>query len=83
MCPVPLSTLNAHTHRAHTWVSPAHIHAHAYLLQMLKETLPARTADADDLHCKGQVTKEKSVSWEVNIPSGTVGKEREREREQG
>lgn len=45
------------------------------MLQMLKETLPARTADGDDLHCKGQATRAKSISWEANNQCGSVGKE--------
>lgn len=55
----------------------AYIYANVYMLQMLKETLPARTADADDLYCKEQATKINSISEEANIPCGTVGKETE------
>lgn len=75
MCCAPLSTLKAHTH-THTGFTPRsslHTYTHICMLQMLKETLPARTAD--DLHCKGQATRVKNISWGGNIPCGAVGKE--------
>lgn len=72
---VPLSTLNACTHTGFIPGSSLHTNTHVCMLQMLKETLPVRTAANADLHCKEQFTRVKSNSWEANIPCGAEGQE--------